>query len=165
MTELFDLNRNQELSTDDDSPSDFVDAPRGRISNAQDALKFILAGNASFTLVSAKTGTRYTYKVKKSDKGNIHFVYLLTGPDNESSFTYIGVIRAGTKFELTKASSMKASALPIKGIEWAVRHLARGEFPCNAELWHEGKCGRCGRKLTVPESIAAGLGPECAGRV
>jgi len=28
-------------------------------------------------------------------------------------------------------------------------------------VFHEGACGRCGRTLTVPESIASGFGPEC----
>lgn len=32
------------------------------------------------------------------------------------------------------------------------------------EVWHEGRCGRCGRKLTVPESIETGIGPDCAKR-
>jgi predicted metal-dependent hydrolase len=27
---------------------------------------------------------------------------------------------------------------------------------------HEGKCGRCGRLLTVPSSIESGIGPECS---
>lgn len=30
------------------------------------------------------------------------------------------------------------------------------------EVWHEGRCGRCARRLTVPESILIGIGPECA---
>lgn len=29
------------------------------------------------------------------------------------------------------------------------------------EVWHKGKCGRCNRDLTTPESIANGFGPEC----
>ena len=33
------------------------------------------------------------------------------------------------------------------------------------EVWHEGRCGRCNRALTVPESIASGIGPECAKHV
>jgi hypothetical protein len=33
------------------------------------------------------------------------------------------------------------------------------------EFWHEGKCCRCGRKLTVPASIASGIGPECATKI
>jgi hypothetical protein len=28
-------------------------------------------------------------------------------------------------------------------------------------VWHEGSCARCGKKLTVPESIESGFGPEC----
>lgn len=28
----------------------------------------------------------------------------------------------------------------------------------------EGKCARCGRQLTVPASLHAGMGPECAGK-
>lgn len=41
-------------------------------------------------------------------------------------------------------------------------HMAQDkELPEQIEVWHEGRCGRCGRRLTVPESIANGLGPEC----
>jgi hypothetical protein len=29
------------------------------------------------------------------------------------------------------------------------------------EVWHEGKCGKCGRALT-PSSILTGIGPECS---
>ena len=45
--------------------------------------------------------------------------------------------------------------------------LKGGWYASKAEtvqVWHEGRCGKCGRKLTVPESLTSGLGPECAGR-
>jgi hypothetical protein len=32
-------------------------------------------------------------------------------------------------------------------------------------VYHEGRCGACGRRLTTPESISSGLGPVCAGRI
>ncbi|MGQ4872128.1 MAG: DUF6011 domain-containing protein, partial [Candidatus Thorarchaeota archaeon] len=32
-------------------------------------------------------------------------------------------------------------------------------LPEKVRIWHEGKCGRCGRRLTVPESIESGYGP------
>ena len=41
----------------------------------------------------------------------------------------------------------------------------KAALPKTVEVWHEGICGRCGRKLTVPESVERGLGPECAGLV
>lgn len=31
-----------------------------------------------------------------------------------------------------------------------------------ADIRHEGRCGRCSRALTRPESIDTGFGPECA---
>jgi hypothetical protein len=30
------------------------------------------------------------------------------------------------------------------------------------EVWHEGRCAKCGLKLTVPQSIMTGFGPTCA---
>ena len=41
---------------------------------------------------------------------------------------------------------------------------ARAVLPANVTVWHEGKCGACGRKLTVPDSIKSGIGPVCAAR-
>jgi hypothetical protein len=30
------------------------------------------------------------------------------------------------------------------------------------EIWHEGTCCRCGKRLTVPASIELGMGADCA---
>ncbi len=38
-------------------------------------------------------------------------------------------------------------------------------MPEQLEVWHEGCCGKCGRKLTDAESIARGIGPECYGKM
>jgi hypothetical protein len=38
-------------------------------------------------------------------------------------------------------------------------------LPADIEVWHEGNCRRCRRKLTVPASIELGLGPNCATEV
>lgn len=111
---------------------------------------FILAGNAYFTLRSEKTGTRYTYAVSKADaepgKPEVWFVGLLTGPDNTGDYSYLGISR------------MNADSLPVKAFTWTWEHLGNLH---GVEVWHEGRCGRCGRRLTVPESIQQGFGPEC----
>jgi hypothetical protein len=52
----------------------------------------------------------------------------------------------------------KADAMVTIAFGWAWRHPDSDKL----EVWHEGRCGRCGRRLTVPESIESGLGPECA---
>jgi hypothetical protein len=33
----------------------------------------------------------------------------------------------------------------------------------DAEVMHVGKCCKCRRLLTTPESIQRGIGPECSG--
>ena len=42
--------------------------------------------------------------------------------------------------------------------------LDRGVLPEALRVLHHGRCGRCGRKLTTPESIRLGLGPVCVTR-
>ena len=132
------------------------------------ALNFILAGKSIFTIRSLKTGARYTYKVsQKQTEGRppVWFVKLLAGPDNTSDYVYIGMVNNEKQFRLTSKSTMKEDSLPVKAFDWFVSLLARSVTPQNVELWHVGRCGRCGRLLTVPESVALGLGPECAGRI
>jgi Family of unknown function (DUF6011) len=132
---------------------------------AGDAMKFIEAGDAIFTLVSRTTGSRYTYKAQKpknSHDPTMRFIRVLTGPDNNNDYTYMGVMSQG-QFRLTGKSRLTAEALPVKALDYALAALTqRKEIPSTLEIWHEGRCGRCGRRLTVPSSIEAGIGPECA---
>jgi hypothetical protein len=133
-----------------------------RMTSATDVRDFLLAGKSTVTLRSTKTQKRFTYRVRKSEDGRVWFVALLNGPDNESSYGYIGIIRAGKTFEHGRKSKVAADAPSVKAFAWFFANLAAGErLGDGVEVWHEGKCGRCGRKLTVPESIAHGIGPEC----
>ena len=93
-----------------------------------------------------------------------YFVSLLSGPDNESDFVYLGMV-SDNVFRLTRKSRMTSDSLPVRAFTWAFTKLVQRTMPPQLEVWHEGRCGRCNRKLTVPESVAAGIGPECAGRM
>lgn len=166
----------------------------GLLSTWEAIEEFIFAGNATFTLVSLKTGVRFTYivRVKKEDVERlehsqkqhdilggahlamqpsevVYFVNLLRGPDNTADFAYMGVMRKQpARFFWTQASGKVGRGAPAhKALLWMLDQLncKRDVLGSLTEVWHEGRCGRCGRKLTVPESIAHGLGPECAGRM
>jgi hypothetical protein len=149
---------------------------RGQLKDAATALKFLRAGNATVTLRSKRTGARFTYKVtipKDRETGEpvtdgTLMVGVLTGSDNETSYTWLGrvsrdIFWIGRKFP--RPGDISRDAPCAKAFDWAWKQLVRGNMPTELEIWHEGRCGRCGRKLTVPESVAAGFGPECAGRV
>lgn len=128
--------------------------------------EFILAGKAIFTVSNGK-GEHYTFRVKRKDNDAprlpVYFVSLLTGPDNTRDYSYMGVLSEYTGLtRLTNASKMTDSATSFRVINWALKKVWAGEsLPEGYEIHHEGYCGRCGRMLTTPESVAAGFGPEC----
>ena len=70
------------------------------------------------------------------------------------------MIFEGKKYVWTAKSKIVKTAPSVVGFTYCFSHLAKGTI-VGFEVWHEGKCGRCGAKLTVPESVASGFGPEC----
>jgi hypothetical protein len=132
-----------------------------QIYDAQTALDFVKGGKAVFTLVSLVTGKRKTFRVRKGG-GDIYFVDLLTGPDNREDYAYIGFFRSNLRIEAGKKGNAFHPA--FAAIDWLLIGLASGRMPRTATFWHEGKCARCGRPLTNPESIESGFGPECVKR-
>lgn len=131
------------------------------------ALKFLLAGNAHVTFVSVKTGTRFTYKVEQADprpgdtRPAPHFVSLLTAPDH---YEYLGCIFGGNLYSHGRKSRVGPDASSAKAFAWVWRKLTAGQVPEVLEVWHEGRCGKCSRRLTDPSSIESGLGPICRGK-
>jgi hypothetical protein len=63
-----------------------------------------------------------------------------------------------------KKSRVGTDAPSVVGFQWLLAQLVNHNAvdPNVAELRHTGLCGRCGRALTVPESIDTGFGPRCA---
>lgn len=152
---------------------DHSEAQEGRLTDPVAARRFVLGGNAIFTIRSVKTGTRFTYKVtagrpkEGETESSIFFVALLTGPENESDYAYLGHIFTNDPltYRHGKKSRIGVDAPSAAAFAWFWRQLGASRLPASVEVWHEGRCGRCGRTLTVPESIASGFGPECATRV
>lgn len=141
-----------------------TNAPIGRLTSHAAVLEFMTAGNATLTLKSERTGNRFTYRVRQSEDKRVHFVAVLTGADNESNYRYLGVIR-DRAFSHGLKSKISQSAPAAMAFTWFHANLQTGRMPEQLQVWHEGRCGRCARKLTVPESVERGLGPECAGRI
>lgn len=127
-----------------------------RLQNS-DALKFIFAGNSTFTLLNSESGNRFTFKVKKAKDSNLFFLSVLTGPDQ---YSYLGTISNGI-YKHGNKSNFSAGVQSEKVFSYVLNKLKSGSLPEFVEVWHEGKCGKCGRALTVPSSIETGIGPEC----
>lgn len=134
------------------------------------SVSFFTAGRATFTITNGSE--HYTYKIVAKDdqrrpNAKVFFVNLLTGPCNESNYTYMGMLNPQSLHVfLTRKSKFNEDSLPVKVVRWALNLLKREvEFPSGYFVYHEGRCCRCGRKLTTPESIVKGVGPECERRL
>jgi hypothetical protein len=135
-----------------------------------EALDFIVGDNSLFTIKNIKTGNRLTYRVKRPKKiidqnKELYFVEVL---NSENSYEYIGCMQLNQTnnlyfFKLTKKSPRPLDDAGVKPIQWLIKYLQTdgNELHPSLEIWHHGMCGKCGRELTVPESIKVGFGPHC----
>jgi hypothetical protein len=134
---------------------------------------FMLAGKALLTVKNEKTNKHHTYKftapgrtAKEREQANLVFVHVLTGPENNTHYSYIGIMdRASGEFRTTAKSKLEGSDARVAGISWMSRNLDRlAAFP-HVEVLHHNFCGMCGKLLTTPESIKSGIGPVCDRRL
>lgn len=136
----------------------------------ESALDYIMGGNSLFT--AAWKGTRFTFKIleraNENAEGTYFRVSVLNGPDNVSNYRPIADIRdvnGMPKIELIKKTVHYVESFEfIKKIYYSLLFTDFKSID-GCEIWHNGRCSRCGRLLTVPESIAKGIGPECENRV
>jgi len=131
---------------------------------------FTLSIPAGFCRENPECKSHYTYRVIFREANGkwpeSWFVNLLAGPDNLSDYQYLGMLNPETgAVRLTAKSRMGEKSWPVR--------LVRRIFACfwagdddkieaaGFEIMHSGRCGRCGRVLTRPDSIEIGIGPIC----
>jgi hypothetical protein len=103
-------------------------------------------------------GRHFTYRIREVKKGDLkgsRIVELLTGPDNTSNYKAFGFVTEKGNIRIwTKCYTEAFSKHAL---------LLMGEAQNQVEMWYQaGKCNRCGRLLTDPDSVTRGLGPKCA---
>ncbi len=130
--------------------------------------EFLFGGHAIFT-VANPNDEYYTFRVTAPDDQHelypIWFLSVLTGPNNQTDYSYAATVRQNGFIKVTGKSKFTPDSKPVKVAQWAINLiLAGGKLPEGYKIHHEGRCGKCGRPLTTPASIESGIGPICAGR-
>ena len=136
-------------------------------------LDFIRAGKATITVESKKTGVYFTYQFDTPREENAHtavrsynkwpiWVKVLNGADNTSNYVFLGTI-FGHTYRHSQKSRVSANATAVVALKWWLDALVndRQSRLQQLEVYHAGRCMRCGRKLTTPASIELGVGPVC----
>jgi len=125
---------------------------------------FSLAPHNGFvTVTNPKTGGRRTFRVRteKWGKDTHRVVGLLTGPRNTADYTNFGFVEADGSVKVWYKKRRETAFVKF------ARMLAdnrRDLYTVQKGVTYrlEGRCRRCNRTLTVPESIESGIGPVCA---
>lgn len=144
--------------------------------------------NGTYTVEHPERG-HYTLKLWTARQGALaskRLVSLLVGPDNRSDYKPVAFwdddnrtahlwkrYRSGSRSPLLDGFHWNSSWNPTeKRLAMWVDLVARGASnESHGHWWGEGyglllesRCVVCNRKLTSPESIRSGIGPECAGK-
>ena len=125
----------------------------------------VIIPNGCFTVENTTNGTHRTVKVHTARKGNLkdkRIISLLVGCNNDSDYAGFGFVENGVVKVWSKHQDCKVKT-------WLAQFVANqfGQNPKAIEgvnFLVEKRCIRCNRRLTTPESIKAGIGPECAGK-
>jgi len=155
----------------------------GRLVGREAIIRYLEAGRARFTVRSKRTGTRFTYRATRPSKEQALasaaqrgysnasrpvWISVLVGQDNVGEYAFLGTVWPspnGYALRRSAKSHIGEEAPSLRAMQWLCKALNGASDIEQAEVWHEGRCGRCGRVLTVPESVESGFGPECVGRL
>lgn len=124
--------------------------------------------NGTFT-VESPSGEHRTFKITKPKDGKPRWVMLLVGPDNERSYKSFALVSDNNSniFVFKKNRGTRENPTDYERYACMLEVMLTTD-----ENWYtekgmtikgSRKCARCGRKLTEPESLRAGIGPVCRG--
>ena len=122
--------------------------------------------NGCFTVSNKIKSTHKTVKIHTVRRGKLEgkrIISLLVGSDNNNNYSGFGFVNDnGTINIWNKYKNERVKT-------WLANFISKefsgqkNENP-DIELLVEKKCIRCNRRLTTPESIKSGIGPECIKR-
>jgi hypothetical protein len=119
--------------------------------------------NGTYTLENTESGDHRTFRIRTILKGDLEgkrVVELLTGSDNTSDYTGFAFFNDDGRINVWRKKRETVYDQYARMLE---SHFA-GRLPEKYNVLHEGRCLKCNRKLTTPESIKTGIGPVCAGK-
>lgn len=115
----------------------------------ESATKFLLAGNATIIARSPRTGRSVAFTVRRKADDDFWWIHRRTGP-GFGCCEYIGFIGGDLEPRLNEADE--------RTWRWLYGRLLNG-MPLNGvELFHTGRCSRCGK----PTQSSTGIGPSCS---
>jgi hypothetical protein len=116
---------------------------------------------ATFTVKSLVTNKDYTFKIKRNIFNGKTYTHVYV-EQNYLEFKHLGFYYNGA---IIKNRSI-VNTPSANAIRWLLNSVHNNNPKLNmAEIYHLGKCLKCGRTLTDANSIELGLGSHCANKI
>lgn len=120
---------------------------------------------AAFTIRSKRTGKDFTFKVSQIPFKGVNYLHIKTETEY-LNFRYTGWYRDG---EVVRKDKNTGKTNPVttpasSAVAWFLRQLFAGNYAgldSGLDIFHLGKCLKCGKTLTDSQSIEIGIGPVC----
>lgn len=118
---------------------------------------------ASFTVKSLETGKDFTFKIERNEFLKNMYTHVKVEKN------YLDFYRLGTYSKgVLKHKQEEVHTPAADAAAWILRQIEKNNMETlreKVEVYHLGKCLRCGRSLTDAHSIETGFGPYCRGVV
>jgi hypothetical protein len=126
--------------------------------------------NGTITIKSTRTGDHRTFKLRTQKRDSKfapgeRVLSLMTGPDNVHSYRGFAFVKNdGRVFLWRKNRTPLYNTYAKMVIDLMTNGTASAWAKKGYVMMLEKACAVCNRKLTNPESIETGVGPECGRR-
>lgn len=114
---------------------------------------------APFTIRSKKSGKDYTFKISQVPFKDNNYIHIKVETEY-LNFKYMGWYRDGKIINKKLEVNTPAS----QAVSWFLRQMFSNNFDNlnqSVDIFHLGKCLKCGKTLTDSNSIEVGFGPVC----
>jgi hypothetical protein len=115
-----------------------------------------------YTVVGPKGGHRTLRITTIDDNGTKQWLAYLSGADNVGDYKSIGFVNGNEVSLFSKYVGQYADIMAAA--RFLVKNVDKLDECGRQYAIRSGKCYRCNRLLTTPESVARGLGPICASK-
>jgi len=120
--------------------------------------------NGTITLINNDKGTHLTLTVKTVKRGQLkgkRIIAKLVGRDNTRDYEGFGFVNNDDTISLwTRHRNAKNAQIALIVRSLFIQGNASPFAKC-VSMEVSKRCIRCNRKLTTPQSLADGIGPEC----
>jgi hypothetical protein len=137
-----------------------------------DPKAYMLGGKAEFSVTNKDTSKKFIFLIQiNPNNPKMRFVKLIDDSEDywKDRQKYMGTIfmegvnTGNPEFVVTRKADFTNKDTEVMAFAWLFESVIVNDMvlPDNIDFQHTGKCCRCYKKLTTPESVAKGIGPEC----